>query len=124
MTLMTIKDFRARPCSIEYLTLYSACTSLLLSITAASFGQLEPAWGIAIFCYLILSMAFLGFCRFKRNARATQFYIEWLRALPNSDLATLTYRLKAQSKERELVNSLHIEALSKPKAKCKRPTLA
>lgn len=118
MTLMTIKDFRARPCAIEYLTLYIATSSVLLALAAATFGQLAASWAISIAIYVALSVAFLGSCRIKRHARARQFYMEWLQSLSKSDFESLKHRLKPGTKERELVSKLHAKPL------LKRPTLA
>lgn len=74
MTLMTIRDFRARPCAVEYVTLYLSCSTLLITLAAASVGELDASWGFANAIFVGLSAAFLGSCRIKRHARAKQFY--------------------------------------------------
>ncbi|MFC4699090.1 hypothetical protein ACFO4O_02845 [Glaciecola siphonariae] len=106
MTLMTIEDFRARPCTFEYLMLYLASSSFIIMLAATLFGQISGIWMVGNTVFFAACGAFLLQCRYKRHARAAQFYQQWLQGLSNQEIEELKHRLRPQSRETHIVSAL------------------
>jgi uncharacterized membrane protein YjjP (DUF1212 family) len=84
--------------------LYLSSSSFIIMLAAAAFGQVSGSWAIANTAGLAATGAFLMLCRYKRRARAKQFYVEWLSTLSTTEFAQLHHRLKPQSIEKHIVS--------------------